>query len=450
MVLMSSAQAAQAGRARRKAVPRAALGLWEGDFPGGDRDPLAIIDEQNETRLQELVPLRMERMAQSAFTFYRGTAAIMAADLAKGQHSGIMVAACGDAHVSNFGFYASPQRTLLFDLNDFDEAAWAPWEWDLKRLTTSIIVAGQATHRDTAVILEAARNSITSYLRATRSIAQIDPLARYYTHFDPESAMGTLDKDSKKAVKRATKAAMRRTGERAAGKLTEIGHDGRSQFLENPPAIARATSDTEEVVRQGLERYIASANVDVQMLLQQYEMVDVARRAVGVGSVGTRCLVSLMSDADSNHLVLQTKQAGRSVLEQYGGIEQPALVNERVSQQGQGARVVSLQRILQAYSDPFLGFFTNDLGDFYVRQFHDMKGGIDTETLSDAAFLQYARSCAIVLARAHCQSGRSAEITAYAGKGPQITAALLDWCFAYARTATADFVAFEKRLAQSR
>lgn len=426
------------GRARRKDVPRSSLARLHQE----PRNPKAVLEEQNSTRVAELVPLRTERMSASAFTFYRGTAAIMAADMAREPHSGILVASCGDAHVSNFGFYASPQRTLLFDLNDFDEAAWAPWEWDLKRLVTSIIIAGQSTSRDAEVTLRAARTAIEAYLQSTRSIARLDPLARFYAHFDPAASYKNLDKFSRRDLKAAVKDASKRTGRRATKRLTETDSAGRIRFRSAPPAMARPDPEIEAVVTEAVNRYISSANVDVRMLLHQYRLEDVARRAVGVGSVGTRCYITLLRDGGGSTLILQTKEAGRSVLEQYGRIAQPAVLNEAVAVGGQGARVIGLQRILQAYSDPFLGHIAGPAADYYVRQFHDMKGGIDMETLEDVPFSQYARACAVVLARAHGQSGLSAQISGYAGKGGKLTGSLLAWCVAYAQRARADYADF--------
>ncbi len=436
----TAVDSSEAGRSRRAETPRSALARLH----DGERDPNAILEEQNASRLQDLVPLRRERMSASAFTFYRGTAAIMAADLAQEAHSGILVAACGDAHVSNFGFYASPQRTLLFDLNDFDEAAWAPWEWDLKRLVTSIVIAGRATGRDQDIIIDAATAAVGAYLQATRAIADLDPVTRYFTHFDPAVRATTLDRRSRRALDAALADAQKRTGARASRRLTEVAADGTRRFREAPPAMVRADADVEAVVARALEGYLASANIDVRMLLRHHVVLDVARRAVGVGSVGTRCHIALLGDPDGNTLILQVKEAGRSVLEQYGGIEQPDLVCHLVDGAGEGARVVGLQRILQAYSDPFLGHLVGAGGQFgyYVRQFHDMKGSIDMETLDDKPFARYAEACAIVLARAHAQSGRGREITGYAGKGPRITSHLLEWCLGYADRAEADYEVF--------
>ncbi|QAY59396.1 DUF2252 domain-containing protein [Microbacterium protaetiae] len=437
--LPTLAERVAAGRAVRQRVPRRELARL------GDRrrDPLGIIARQNEDRVPELVPLRTERMSASPFTFYRGTAALMAADLANGPSSGIRVASCGDAHVSNFGFYASPARELLFDLNDFDEAAWAPWEWDLKRLVTSIVIAGQVSSRDDAVVQDAARGAVRTYARALRASLRRSPTQRYYTHFAATAADDTLDGASRRALRAAIRDARKRTGERAARRTTEIDAAGRRVFVENPPAMTHAPAEVVRGIRAEMERYVHSAGVDIRMLLQNFTVADVARRVVGVGSVGTRCYLIVFEDGDGNTLLLQAKQAGRSVLVEHGGLVQPPELDEYIEQHGQGGRVVALQRILQAASDPFLGHLRSEAGiELYVRQFHDMKGGIDIETLDDVPFARYAQACAAVLARAHSQSPAVAVVSGYVGGGRAIAEPLLEWAYGYAAVSREDYDAF--------
>jgi len=427
------------GRSRRAKTPRRTLA----ELGSGRRDPLGILHAQNETRLPDLVALRTERMSASPFTFYRGTAALMAADLAQGPSSGILVASCGDAHVSNFGFYASPSRELVFDLNDFDEAAWAPWEWDVKRLATSVIIAGQATSRDDTVVQDAARTAIRAYARALRAAVEHSPTDRYFAHFSVTASLEALDKRSRKTLKAARRAAQKRTGERAARRTTTVCDDGRRVFVENPPTTTHVASEVVAGVKDYIEEYARTADVDIRLLLQNYSIADVARRVVGVGSVGTRCYLIALQDGDGHALLLQAKEAGRSVLSQYGGIEQPTSVSEYSAQNGQGGRVVALQRILQAASDPFLGHFRSTAGiDLYVRQFHDMKGGIDMEMLDDVPFVRYAEACAAVLARAHAQSPTASEVAGYVGGGRKIAEPLLEWAYAYAALSREDYDAF--------
>ncbi len=411
------AQQSAAGRAARKAAPRRSLS----QLTTTGRDPLGILEAQNATRVPELVPLRIERMSASPFAFYRGTAALMAADLARDPGSGIQVASCGDAHVANFGFYASQQRTLVFDLNDFDEAAWAPWEWDLKRLVTSVVIAGQATDRDTRVVRDAARATVRTYVGSLELRARRSPLDRYYEHFDAEGGLKAQSAASRRIVRSAIKHAQRRTTARAARKLTAPDDAGRLRFAEVAPTMTHVSPELEARVQWALDLYTDSAGDDIRALLQRYVAADTARRVVGVGSVGTRCYVTVLQDGERNALLLQTKEAGRSVLVEHGRRPQPPRLEQRIGELGEGGRVVALQRILQAVSDPFLGHLRGDEADYYVRQFRDMKGGIDMETLDDEPFRQYAQACAVTLARAHGQSPQAAEVAGYIGGGRTVS-----------------------------
>jgi len=426
------------GRRARTRTPRRDLAAHS----TAPRDPLGILAAQNAQRVPELVPLREERMAASPFAFYRGTAALMAADLADAPDSGILVASCGDAHVSNFGFYASAQRDLMFDLNDFDEAAWAPWEWDVKRLVTSAVVGGQASGRADGVIEAAVRAAVTTYARGIRGNAALSPTERYFTHFDVDSTRTMLDERAQRAVRKSIKQAQRRTGERAVGRLTRVDDGGRRRFVHELPETAPVDDRLHELVSALVDDYRRSANADVGMLFQHYSVSDIARRVVGVGSVGTRCYLVLLQDGDDHTLLMQPKEAGRSVLVEYGRVEQPRALQRLIDASGEGARVVAMQRILQALSDPFLGHVRSPRADFYVRQFHDMKGGVEVEGLDDAPFITYAQACAGILARAHSQSVTAASVDGYIGGGRAVTDALLDWAYGYAAVSLADYREF--------
>ena len=432
-----------AGRAVRAELPRRALA----ELSHGTRDPLGIIEAQNSTRLQDLVPIRTQRMSESPFAFYRGTAAIMAADLANEPHSGILVPSCGDAHVANFGFYASPQRTLLFDLNDFDEAGWAPWEWDLKRLVASLVIAGQATERDERVVRRSVVTAVKSYAFAMRIASTAPPLQRYYTHFEAAAGTGRMDPESRRVLDRAIKHARKNTEQRAARKLTQMDETGTLRFIPRPPTTVPLDPELRSLQQELVDRYLRTVTTDINLQMQHYTAVDSIRRVVGVGSVGTRCTLTLFQDGDENAFILQSKEAGPSVLEQYGGIEQPATLTRLTEEQGHGGRVVAMQRILQAVSDPFLGslqYSGEDFGafDLYVRQFRDMKGGIDVETVDDAPFVTYAQACGVTLARAHAQAPNAAEVSGYLGRGGRAGAALYEWALAYAQQSLADYEAF--------
>lgn len=420
-------------------TPREDLGILS--FDG--RDPLGILARQNASRIPELISLRMSRMAASPFAFYRGTAAIMAADHARDPHSALAVASCGDAHISNFGFFATPQRTQAFDLNDFDEAAWAPWEWDLKRLVTSVIIGGREYEHPEEIVREAAAEAVNAYVSTLRQSLSQTPLHRFFSHFDQTMVRENLDKRSRKVLVEAAEKARTRTSERVVSRLTEIGADGRRRFIENPPVMTHIDEETASYAAGGYEQYLKSCNVDIRMLLtSQFHWGDVIRRVVGVGSVGTRCYLVLLTDGRDGVLVLQVKQAGRSVLEEFGGYPQPEAYREIVGAHGEGDRVVSLQRILQAYSDPFLGHMRSPRGDFYVRQFHDMKGSVEIESLDANALIRYAIACGAVLARAHAQSRNAAAAADYIGKGKRIRSAILKWCYAYAELSLADYREF--------
>lgn len=431
------------GRAARDRVPRRALAELVLD----GRDPMAILDAQDAGRVAELVPIRTERMAASPFTFYRGTAALMAADLARSPQTGLQVGSCGDAHVSNFGLYASPQRTLVFDLNDFDEAAWAPWEWDLKRLVTSVVIAGQSTARDDDVVSTAARHAVETYARGLEGAARRSPVHRYYDRFDAVAA-AAADPESRRALKHAVRAAEKRTGTVAARRLTKAGKRGGLRFIESPPTMTRADRAVAARVDDVFGEYVRSASVDIRVLLQSYAVTDVARRVVGVGSVGTRCYLVALQDGDEHALLLQAKEAGPSVLIEYGGVVQPEAVSQYIDEFGDGGRVVAMQRILQAVSDPFLGHLRGTGADgvpdraFYVRQFHDKKGGFDMDALEDDAFLWYADACAATLARAHSQSPDAAAVVGYLGNGHRAAEAITAWGYAYAALSRSDWELF--------
>ena len=408
----------------------------------GRRDPLGVLAAQDRHRIPELVPLRAERMRADPFAFYRGTAAIMAADHARDPHSGILVASCGDAHINNFGFYASPERQLLFDLNDFDESAWAPWEWDVKRLVTSVIIGGQVEDRGPGLIETAGSAAVAGYVAGLRAAMDKSPLERYFSQFAARDSLERLDGGSKKALQAAVKDAEKRTGIRAVRKLTEPVGDGSWRFIEAPPVMVHVDADVRARVQDGFEQYIRSAQVDIRLLLAHYVLDDVVRRVVGVGSVGTRCYLALLRDRHGGRLILQVKEAGPSVLESFGQVRQPTFLESGIEQHGEGSRVVALQRILQAHSDPFLGHLHSQGRDFYVRQFHDRKGAIQIDTIDDAAFQRYATACGVLLARAHAQSPHAADVDRYIGKGRRITRSILEWSMAYAERSRADYDAF--------
>jgi uncharacterized protein (DUF2252 family) len=441
----SRAESRELGKSLRRVMGRAELAERH---PSG-RDVRTHLHEQNAERVPDLVPLRRERMLASPFAFYRGTAGLMALDLGNDPHSGILVASCGDAHISNFGFYASPERKLVFDLNDFDEAAVAPWEWDVKRLLTSVIIGGRHAGYAEADILRLARAAFGAYTAILREMVQLSPAERYFLHLNVESARRTLTRDGRRVLDATLADAEKRTSARAVRRTTERDSDGKLHFVDNPPTMVRfrlndagdpvGDADPADSIHALFAQYRDTVSIDIDTVLAQYEPTDLARRVVGVGSVGTRCYLQLLQGSDEDALLLQVKEAGESVLSRYGRIPQPARVREGADEHGQGYRVVGLQRVLQAVSDPFLGYFRANGRDFYVRQFHDMKGAVDLDDISLAAFGDYVTSCAGLLGRAHAQSPTAGQVIGYIGTSDAASRAIVEWCNAYADQSLADY-----------
>ena len=433
------------GRAARQQVARKSLA----QRASAQRDPVAILEEQNAEREQHLIPLRMERMLASPFAFFRGTAAIMAADLAQDPHSGLMVGSCGDAHLSNFGFFASPERRIVFDLNDFDEAGVAPWEWDVKRLVTSVFVGGTDTGNSQRTIRSIARRTVRTYARSLRALIDLSPVDRYFLHSNILRSRASLDATSRRALEAALKDAEKRTSARAVRRTTELSEDGRRRFVEQPPTMTHFDVDVDTMMRLYAD-YREGVDVDIDLVLSHYAPVDAVRRVVGVGSVGTRCSLVLLEGADGDTLLMQVKQATESVLSRYGGMQFTHRTSERVERYGEGFRVVAMQRVLQVVSDPFLGHFQNEGRDFYVRQFHDMKGSMELEGLDPGPFQSYADACATMLARAHGQSASFVRVVGYLGASDRVVDAIVDWSFAYAEQSLSDYRALVQAAQQGR
>jgi len=423
------------GRALRKTVPRRTLA----ELVPSRRSATEILVEQNRNRLPELVPLRFARMLTDAFSFYRGSAAVMAADLAASPSSGLEVMCCGDAHLSNFGIYAAPHRDLVFDLNDFDEAAVAPAEWDLKRLVTSAIVGGRHAGYPEKTIRSFAVDAIGEYRDGLRAILDMNVLDRYYLRLEPERYLNEASGCLAAVIKRTARRARKRTSTRVFDRIMERGPEGTLRLRESPPVLQHVDVDIEAAVLESVQEYLTGVPADVALLLSHFRVTDVALRVVGVGSVGTRCYLVILTGPDDTPLILQVKEATRSVLEQYAGVQQPKALSAAVAAMGQGMRVVGGQRILQAMSDVFLGTLRKDGRDFYIRQFQDMKGTIETEGMSPTAFGQYVGACALSLARGHAQSANASMLRGYVGNGDTVNAAILKWSYAYADKALDDF-----------
>ncbi|MFI2436887.1 DUF2252 domain-containing protein [Streptomyces sp. NPDC018693] len=430
--MTTPADRADQGRLARKRVPRSGHALW---LPPVDRaDPVAVLERQGQDRLPELLPIRYGRMSASPFAFLRGAAAVMAADLAAQPHTGLTVQLCGDAHLLNFGLYASPERTLLFDLNDFDETYPGPFEWDVKRLAASIAVAGRENgHKDTKV-RHAARESAAAYRTTMRRLARQGELAVWYTAIDADQLRALArSAGRRRRVESSLTRARRRTSLQALGKLTEVV-DGRRRIVHDPPLLEPAGASDAAALRKIFNDYRSTLAEERRLLLDRYRFVDAARKVVGVGSVGTRCFVVLLTGRDCDDpLFLQIKEASPSVLEAHlpsGPYVHP------------GHRVVAGQRLLQATGDIFLGWMTGPQGRaFYWRQLRDTKGSADVAGMGPADLLGYARLCGTALARAHARSGDRIAIAAYLGSADTFERAVTDFALDYADQTTADHAA---------
>jgi uncharacterized protein (DUF2252 family) len=420
------------GRALRKTVPRRAHARFA---PAPDRDPVALLQSQDDVRVAELVGVRYGRMLTSPFAYFRGAALGMAADLKDTPTTGIVVQCCGDAHLMNFGAYATPERRLVFDLNDFDETHPGPWEWDVKRLAASFAIAARDVGLRDDQALEAAREVVRWYALVMARLSTYSTLEIHYTklEFDEMAAILTRrgDKANLRRLTRLERQARKRTSEQVTRKLTEKRPDGTVRIVEDPPRIVRVSDELGARYDELIDLYQRSIGAHRGIVLRQYRFVDAARKVVGVGSVGLRAHVILLeSYADGTPLMLQIKEAVPSVLSPSAA---PTFDGPR-----QGQRVVSGQKLMQASSDPFLGWLTVPDGDFYVRQMRDMKGSFEPEP-EWSWFAGYAQACGRALACAHARSVDPALISGYLGaEGERFADAVAQFALAYADRAQAD------------
>jgi len=439
----------EAARAARQTVPRSSHAEWS---PGNDRsDPVRILTEQDAARLQWLVPVRHARMAESAFAFYRGGAAIMAADLAGTPSIGVDVQLCGDAHLANFGTYASPERRQVFDVNDFDETLPGPWEWDVKRLAASVVIAARDNGFDDDTARDATRATMRSYQEAMGQFAETPVLQVWYAQLSLKQMRRGLPRESdRKAFDKAVAKARGKNSQRALGKLTETVN-GRRRIRSQPPLLTPARELGEHIdpdtlgiaIEENLAGYVESLPPNRRSVLSRFSLADAALKVVGVGSVGTRCWVILLRDRDHDEpLFLQVKEATASVLEEH-------LPRSEYDHPGQ--RVVNGRRVIQASSDMFLGWSgTADGGKFYWRQFHDMKGSAAVAAMDPQRLLHYGEVCGWTLAHAHARSGDSVAIAAYLGAGKSFSQAFTEFALAYAAQNAADYETYRQAIADGR
>ncbi len=410
------------GRALRKAIPRSSHAEWP--RLANRPPPLDLLERSHESRLSELEAVRWGRMLVSPFTFLRGSAMVMAWDLAHLPHSELYVQACGDAHVCNFGLFATPERQLIFDLRDFDETLPAPWEWDVKRLAASVAVAARERGLSRSRTDEALRLCLRSYRETMRVSRELTHLEIWYRRVVADELAMTASPRAQRFAKRALKKARRRTSQRAMERLTTLV-DGERRIEEARPLVFRLEDERmREVTAALFNEYAATLSPDRRVIFDRYHLVDLAYRVVGVGSVGTRCMVALFcGDDEEDPLFLQMKEASRSVLEPFA---------RRCPYSNQGERVVQGQRIIQAASDIFLGWKSSGGHDYYVRQLKDMKGTVDIEDLHPTVLVLFAGLCGRTLAQAHARSGDFCQIAGYLGKGEAFDRAISKFAHAYA------------------
>lgn len=429
---LTIAQRQEAGKALRQVVPRSAHRDW---FPRNRPDPIDLLEISNQGRIPELIPIRHGRMLQSAFAFLRGSAIVMASDLAQTKTTGIPVQACGDCHLLNFGGFATPERNLIFDLNDFDETLVAPWEWDVKRLVISVIVAGRDIGLGDQQCYDAGLAAVRAYRLSMAEYGQMDTLAVWYARLDAHTLVEHApDEETRQYWEQMANKAFTRTMRQTFLQLTEEVN-GQRRFIDQPPQIYHLPHQEEyfQEIELIFEQYRDTLQSDRQFLLDRYRLVDVAIKVVGVGSVGTHCGVALLVSNDNYPLLLQYKEARPSVLEPYAG-ECPYSHN--------GQRIVNGQRLMQAASDIFLGWTSNSRGqDFYFRQLKDMKTSIKLKGMSARGLEDYAEICGCTLARAHARSGDAVMISSYLGKSDTFDSAVTDFAVTYAHQVEQDYQA---------
>jgi len=437
--LMSAEERLAEGKALRDKVPREHHGQWK---DGKNRpDPIAILHKSDAGRMKELVPIRYGRMLESPFAFYRGAAAVMASDLARTPTTGLKVQACGDCHLMNFGGFATPERNIIFDINDFDETAPAPWEWDVKRLVASVVLAGRSIGLSDGNSRDCAISAARSYREHIREFSEMDPLRVWYTNVTAEDFIGSLPDDIQKNVQRRIKKASAASGSEVDYPKLAGAVGGQIRITEQPPLIfhpeVSRAPEFETVLERIFRQYRETLSEDRRMLLDRYRLIDAAIKVVGVGSVGRRCWIALLMSETNDPLFLQFKEAVDSVLEPYAG---------KSAYGHHGQRVVMGQRLMQPASDIFLGWVTAPNGrQFYVRQLRDAKIKPLVETFDNEMLDVYAMACGWVLARAHSKvSEISATICGYLGSSSdEFDQAMGKFGLAYADQAEHDHAALK-------
>jgi uncharacterized protein (DUF2252 family) len=442
---LSADERRAAGKALRDRAPRAAHGGWK---PRRDRrDPVELLRESNAGRIPALIPIRFGRMAQSPFAFYRGAAAIMAADLATTPASGLRVQACGDAHLMNFGGFATPERNIFFDINDFDETLPAPWEWDIKRLAASIVIAARHLDLPDSEGAKAATAAVCSYREHMADYASMHVLDVWYDRIDLDRVLKVLatEVDVQRVKQRVEQARKKSLPESLYPKLVEH-HGSEPRIKDDPPLIFHPTEKQAPGMKSGyanaIDGYRKSLPEHVRTLFDRFRLFDLAIKVVGVGSVGTYCAVALFMAADDDPIFMQVKEAQRSVLEPYAG---------KSDHENRGERVVAGQRLMQSASDIFLGWTRGENGrDYYFRQLRDAKISGIIEDWDVTTLREWGKLCAWALARAHARSGDPARITGYLGSNATFDDAICEFAVEYADQNLRDYRAFIKVIREGR
>jgi uncharacterized protein (DUF2252 family) len=436
---LSAKERFAAGKALRKKVPRSAHAQWK--VPNHRHDPVALLKKSDHGRLPELLPIRYARMKASPFAFFRGADGVMAADLATTPKTGIRVQACGDCHVSNFGGYGSPERRLVFDINDFDETLQAPWEWDVKRLATSIVLVGRGKSHGEHRCEKAVRAAVQTYRERMNEYARQTALAVWYSELDADILMKNArtkgDEEYWEALERKANS---QTAAHVFPRMTAKTAKGQPRIIDNPPLIyhPRQYNKLAAQVKRMFQSYRLTLPEERRVLIDRYHIVDIARKVVGVGSVGTRCAVVLLMADAHDPLFLQFKEALPSALDPYAGKSRFAY---------HGERVVTGQRMLQSASDIFLGWTRDEQGhNYYFRQLRDMKMTVNVEDLDDDEWLEYVQLCGWTLARAHARTGDAARIAGYLGDRDVFDEAIAKFAAAYADQTEKDHKLFVKAI----
>lgn len=428
------AQRLALGKAHRQNVPLMALG----HRPVITRSAPAFVATIEAHLLPDLMPMRHQRMLASPAAFFRGTAELMAYDLRHEVNSGLSVLSSGDAHLQNFGFYASPERQLLFDLNDFDEAGVMPFEFDVKRLATSVYLLGAQSHFDPEQMDDLVKQVVRTYRKTLKASFKQSQLDRFYATSEVHALLGAISDEAAGLADRIVAKAQTRDQASVIKKYTQLSASGQRRFKVQPPRSVHVEADTEISLMQGLLAYRETTRADVNLLLHQYHVSDIIRHSVGIGSFGTHCYLALLTGPNNSSIVLQVKEA----LPDRHALSAQAAAASLAAETQAGQRIISAAQILQKASDPFLGWMTIGKRSFYVRQFRDMKESVNVANLNFDQFKAYSEVCAQLLAKAHAQSPQAAVISGYLNKS--FDHIIQAWCLDYLHQVIDDFAAFEQ------